>query len=269
MNNKMLMFNKLTSSRYHDKMIQSVEPLKNHFKVNQFWYNRVTFSGYYSYFGTHTDWSAYCFENIELVREDIPYLSDPDMAKEGIQLFGYTNNKKLQKLMEVGRLKYKTNFNLMISKRTSEGIEGFGFGCNDNSSATYENLLNEIPLLKRFIENFKEENVAIFKIVEDCQVNVQDIMGADFPNLKFHDSDLYDRMQILGNFKINIPSLTLRELEILKYCANGFPASYIADQLSIGKRTAESYIINLKDKLDCDSKVELIQKAKEICSLLS
>jgi DNA-binding CsgD family transcriptional regulator len=268
MNKKMLMFNKVTSSRYHDKMIQSIEPLKTHLKVNHFWYNKVTSSGYYSYFGTHTDWSAYCSENPELVR-DIPYLSDPNTAKEGIQLFGYTTNQKLQKLMDLGRIKYKTNFNLMISKKTSEGFEGYGFGCSDNSPATYERLLNEIPLLTRFIEDFKEDNAPIYKIIDEYHVNIDDILGPEFRKLKINNSDVYDRIQLLEKFRINIPPLTQRELVMLQYCANGYPVSYIAEQLTIGKRTVESHIINLKDKLDCYSKIELIQKAKEITSLLS
>src|SRR5437667_87636 len=110
MNNKMLMFNKVTSSRYHNKMIQSVEPLKNH-------------------------------------------------------------------------------FNLLILKKTSEWLEGFGFCFSDNHLETYEKLLNEIPLLTRFIEYFKEVNAPIFKIVEEYQLRVNNILGLDSPKLKINNSD--------------------------------------------------------------------------------
>jgi DNA-binding NarL/FixJ family response regulator len=57
--------------------------------------------------------------------------------------------------------------------------------------------------------------------------------------------------------------LTERERDLMHYLANGFPASYIAKELAIRPRTVENYMATLKSKLYCDSKLELIHKAKE------
>ena len=50
-------------------------------------------------------------------------------------------------------------------------------------------------------------------------------------------------------------------------CCMATPAGYIAEQLQLSSKTVENYLANLKDKLGCESKVELIEKAKEIDAL--
>ena len=59
-------------------------------------------------------------------------------------------------------------------------------------------------------------------------------------------------------------SLSKREKEVLRFVADGYPASYIAGLLKLSCRTVENYIASIKCKLTIDSKVELIQKTKQL-----
>jgi DNA-binding NarL/FixJ family response regulator len=61
-------------------------------------------------------------------------------------------------------------------------------------------------------------------------------------------------------------SLTPRELDLIKWIAHGYPASYIAHQLQLSIKTIENYTATIKCKLNCKSKIELINKALEITS---
>ncbi len=267
MNEIATLFNKITSSRYHNKMIKSAEPLDIHLGVNHFWYNRMTFSGHYSYFGTHVEWHEYCHNRIDFIK-GIPYLANPYSFPEGLQLLGQSSEPQLQLILKEGRTKYKTNFNLHFIRRTANALEGFGFGCRDNSVTTYDRLLNELNLLKGFIGYFREVNAPIFAILDEFQADMNKV-----PCFKFNKSrknlSAVNRDQLLRDLGMGFPDLSSREHEVLQYCASGFPAPYIAEQMGLSIRTVESYILIIKSKLQCKSKVELIQKAKDLSSLTS
>ena len=61
----------------------------------------------------------------------------------------------------------------------------------------------------------------------------------------------------------NNTNLSARELEVLFYLVRGKVVSDISSILQISKRTIESYIENIKAKLACNNKAELIEKALE------
>lgn len=267
MNQSLEMFYKVTSSRHHDKMIRSAEPLKNHLAVNHFWYDKVSYDGYYSYFGTHTEWSEYCTGHIEFLH-DIPHLSKPNLAVEGIHLLGLSPDKGLQNVLECGRSKYNIHFNLHIVKKTGEGVESYGFGTSRNDIGIYERLLNETPLLLYYIKMFREINASIFEIVNENAVNILDFQSSKFTTPHKDTIETYNRELLLSELGIHFAPLSPREEDVLRYLANGFPASYIAAELALSSRTVESIIISLKTKLQCDSKVELIQKSQIFVTVL-
>lgn len=72
--------------------------------------------------------------------------------------------------------------------------------------------------------------------------------------------------QIYGQKKPNeknIP-LTIRQTEVVTLLASGMTAKQIANELSISFRTVEHIIENVKEKLRCSTKMELIKKAWSI-----
>lgn len=58
--------------------------------------------------------------------------------------------------------------------------------------------------------------------------------------------------------------LTEKEKECLFYILRGFTAKHIAIQMHISNRTVETHIANIKRKLNCNFKNELIDKAIEL-----
>ena len=55
--------------------------------------------------------------------------------------------------------------------------------------------------------------------------------------------------------------LSDREVDCLYYTIQGLPAKVIAQTLCISHRTVESYLRSIKNKLDCNTKQELIDIA--------
>ncbi len=58
--------------------------------------------------------------------------------------------------------------------------------------------------------------------------------------------------------------LTTREIDCLYYLVRGMTAKQIADTLKLSKRTIEHYLINVKAKLSCTSRFELVNQALKL-----
>ncbi len=68
--------------------------------------------------------------------------------------------------------------------------------------------------------------------------------------------DIKGRLVIQTEFGIEY--FTKREVEILKYIVQGYPAKKVGLLLGISYRTVESYVATLKMKLHCHRKSDLI-----------
>ncbi len=69
-------------------------------------------------------------------------------------------------------------------------------------------------------------------------------------------------LDALGSARIPIENayLTAQEYKILIYTSHGFSAKSIAYAMNISYRTVETHIGNIKCKLSCKYKTELVQK---------
>lgn len=253
---------KTTSSRYHDPMLRYTQPLSDHFGINHFWYYRVTREGLYTYIGTHTEWNEYCFENH--LTKQFPILRHPETQKSGISLMKNTNNKEYSSVQREAWEKFGINFNMNISSKIPDGIEAFGFATKTDHPKIDEEILNELPLLARFTQAFKQDNKKLFDIALDHQVDISTYFGATFfekekPVSLFCHKNFLKKMRWLPAYE-----LTPREKEALKLLLRGYSAPHIAKLLFLSSRTVENRIATLKSKLFCDSKIELIDKARDL-----
>lgn len=260
------MLSKITSSVCYDQMMRFTQPLKDHFWINHFWYFQVSYSGYYSYVGTHNDWSEYCFAN-QLI-DYFPCLRHPDTMASGINLMKRTEKREYREVLETARKKFNINFNLQLLNKTSKGVESFGFATFYNQRVSDDQLLNELPLLRYFIKKFRENNPSLFTLLENNEIDLSSYLGPLFIEHKSKFLVPQQRSLFLEKFGLEaFSNLTVREKDILKHLSNGYPSSYIAEKLHLRTKTVENYIALIKCKLACHNKVELIHKAKEFCSI--
>lgn len=252
---------KVTSSPYHDRMIQSVAPLKDALRIHHFWYYHVSETGFYTYIGTHAEWSAFCFEN-HLI-DQFPCLRNPKSMQTSTQLMKSMMNASSKKVLDAAWEKFHINFNVNLLTRTHDGVEAFGFATDSNHPKMDEIIINEVPLLKLFAKSFRINNKKIFDTAFENQVNIASYLGPKFdeitPNEFFNRTKLIEKLGLAPSL-----DLTKREKELLSYLSCGFSSPYIADQLKLSCRTVENYIDTIKGKLFCGSKSELILKAKEL-----
>lgn len=261
---------RISSNTEYDRMIRSVRPMCDYFDVNHFYCARIknnkhSFS--YNSIGTHLDWCEYLFDNPPLLIS-APFMRQPHHIRSQIIIEKNTSVPIVKDVLDRAWIKFGINFTIVIQRKTSEGSELYGFGVNFNHPKAEERLLNEFPLLNRFITFFHKENKKLIDNAEDHQVDLLPLINpcvCEIPNFPLISSK---REKLLKQLGIEAAlALTKREMDVLKFIAHGFPANYIAQQLHLSHRTVENYIAAIKSKLDCNSKVELIIKSQEIISI--
>jgi DNA-binding CsgD family transcriptional regulator len=264
MNELQVAFEKVVSSQYYQAMKKLSAPLENFLGINHFWYYRISNQGNYSFIGSHTAWSEFCIDQNMVFSFEC--LRHPSILGQGISLMK-SAEMEYQNVLQTAWEKFNINFNLNIISKTSEGLEAFGFGSRYNDPKSDERVINQLPLLKVFIKTFKENYKNLFLLLEENQVDISSKFGPRFYESNKEIFSIGSREDFLHGMGYGgLLSLTRREKEILKLVAEGYPASYIAEELSLSPRTVENYIARIKDKLLCNSKIELIQKAKDAIS---
>ena len=242
------------------------DPLFDGFGVNHFWYYKVTHEGYYSCLGSHLAWTEYYFS--EKLYLPNPYLRHPSNYETGISLIRQVKDDPYQQSLDVGVKNFRINQSLLLLEKTEEGVEGFGFASH-LPTKTFESVcMNEIMLIKLFVKKFREEfHPHLCNMSEDL-VDIGSLIGHSFyEKTPLQQTPSLDRRLFLKHFNLaDILELSKREKEVLYLISKGLLAIQIADQLKLSKRTVEHYIENIKNKLNCTSKSELIQKANEFLS---
>ena len=264
----MAAFDDLTRSvtcRYNDLIKNACMPLLEYFNLSLFSYFKIKNSGSYTFLGSHAAWSEYFAA--EKLYFNFPYYRHPMYTREGIfTLMNIVQNDDLSPILNLGKEKFNIHHRLILIKQIPNGIEGYCFATNSPNVMQIRMLLNEIPLLWLFIDHFKKKQRFLFSSLEDNQIDLSDLMGDTFfvnslgimPRSPSRDK-LLQKLGISDQTEFNP-----REKRLLKLMLQGYSAGKIAPQIFLSKRTVEHQIERVKEKLGCDSKAELIQKAKEL-----
>ncbi len=253
------------SRKVGDKLARFCAPLVDHLGISHFYHTVLTDSGHFSAIGLNAGWHECLFSYPEWLSYLSYFYHNMDKFK-GIIFTQTIQNKSLDKFVQVASKDFNINLGLQINYKTSTGMEWFGFGLKTNDPIQHMALLNELPLLDIFIREYKKEIKT--EILQENFVDVASLIGPSFfeaaktsvPNL---------RQMVLGKMKVKVENpFTERESEVIELLLDGNSAPQIADELFISKRTVEHHVERIKDKLDCYSKSELIQKLRQLKSYL-
>ena len=251
----------------NNKVNSCIRPIKKHFGVNHFWYYTLSNEGRYSCLGSNADWMEYYFDQKLYLPN--PYLRKPQNFQTGISFIRKLNDAKYQESVDLGVKSFKIEQSLIFLERTDVGVTGFGFASHLPNELFETLCVNEMPLLKLFTRSFADKFSSIISSMENDNVDLASIIGPEFYNKKNEfKRPIIDKTDFLSFLQLSkISDLTPREKTLLSLLSKGLYAHQIADRLELSKRTIEHYTDNIKMKLDCYTKAELIQKAQDYFSL--
>ena len=242
-----------------DQIRPLVTPLFDAFEISHFSYFFVTKEGYSACLGTNPEWMEFYLYNNLFYHN--PFLRSPQLIPEGLFFTQSIQDPEYRESK-----KYAENFGiedslLLISKK-NEILQGFSFGLNKHDK-NYTLFANEVSLLKRFCKEF--ENRAKRSLQELEPVDIRQFIGNTF----YKKQDWFSlnenkRKNLLVQLNFKAPNLSPKEKETLSLYLQGETARSIAERLQLSSRTVESYLGNIKNKLNCYQKTALLKKAQEL-----
>ena len=258
---KLYEMNATISRSLSDKLIKLAAPLVNHLGVTHFYHYIFMHDGHYAALGLNQAWQEH-LSACDETKKYIPFFYLNRKTHNGMLFNQAVASKDWHNLTAFAEKNFNINLGLQITQTIDCGMEGFGFALKTNDFAHHMALLNELPLLKLFISEYKKKINA--SILKDNLVDLR----AEFelctkPNQKTVSST---RELILKEMKIaESVMFSKREQEVIQQLLKGCPTSAeIAEHLYISTRTVEDHIVNIKDKLDCYTKSQLILKLQEL-----
>lgn len=263
------MHKRTTSSFEYAKMVQYARPLFDCLDINYFYYMRILVQDEHTNFlllGTNLEWQEYLYSDpTRLSSWLLTIIPDKTEFKTGIRVFKDCNSPPL----DIAWNNFGIKFSVCIQNKIDGGIESYGFGIKFPHPKAEEQLLNELSLLRAFISFFHKENKKLLNLASENQVDISSIISIPEgqPTKDFRSNQKKILLKQLG--LESMTSLTRREIEILRFMAEGLSTRDIAHHLHLSTRTVENHLETIKSKLDCNSKAELIKKAQDIDSVIN
>ncbi len=245
--------------RLSDQIRPLLIPIFDALGMTHFSYFFVTKEGNSACLGTNPEWiEFYVYNNLFLHN---PFLRSPQLIPEGvfftqsIQDLGYCESKKYAKHFGI-------EDSLIITSKETGILQGFSFGLSRHNP-NYTLLANELPFLRRFCKEFEQQAKRSLQALEP--VNIHPFLGDTFYQRQdWFSLDTHKRKKLLIRLNYTVPDISPREKEVLRRYLLGETAKSISEQLHLSSRTIESYLENIKNKLNCFSKTELLKRAQEL-----
>jgi DNA-binding CsgD family transcriptional regulator len=240
-------------------------PLKLYFGITNFLYHKTFNDGSEIKLGTHPEWLE-CFLEHKLYQHST-FEHHPSLYQTGFVLWSQitTRGKILTAQQE-----FKIAHGITLINKVMDGCEFFFFGTTpDNFSVTYF-YLNNIDVLERFARYFKERAAPLIQKAEAKKLIIPNrfVVPAPIDKAIFclrDDNSLRRFNEMLQTnaapiHKTAFTKFSKREMDCARYLLQGKTMKEIAALLSISPRTVETYFAQLKEKLACHTKSQLISE---------
>ena len=253
--------------RYHSKMLRICEPLQKFLGINYFTYHSLSSEGGWCPIVSRLDWAEYYTES-QLYLPD-PFLVHPRFYRSGAVMWqSMLDPDQYQEILDYAGEKFDMAHGMILVEKAADRCEFFGFTAPKNHGQIYHTYLNDMPLLKKFCQYFKEEMAPIIKMAQQDPVDLLGLKGDAFEkDLSFGFADKPKNLFVKSIHAEPSIKLSRREQECLRLYLDDARMIDVAQKLGLSIRTVEAYLTSLKTKLDCLNKAELLKKGQELRSL--
>ena len=247
-------------SSYHcrnfKKICKICQPLSDYLDITTFIHYWVDKDGRYT--GLSNNWDYFEHFCTSKAYKANPFLVDPRLLRSGYILSPTTPDPDFINALDKAAKNTQLFDPFLIVNRNGDAFDGFAFGSSKPNPANSRKYLNYLPLLYKFADYFLREADPIIEKMKAEGFNMAQLRGDAF----FHRSPLLPlsaRDKLEEEFLKAISPLSSRERECLHLFQKGHSAQATAAILKLSRRTIEHYFENIKDKLGCSSKWDLLR----------
>ncbi len=236
----------------NDKKIQQIcSPLK-YLGIDYFTYYFIKEDGNYGVLSNAFEFMEFYY--YQKLYETNPYMSHPNLFRSGHAFTPCAHDDQNKDLL---KCRFKADHLFLNLECNSELMEGYIFINSSSSSQTLPNYLNKIDLLKKFSHYFKREASSIIGKMDAEKYNMHSVRKKNFLTIP-NDLPLINKNDQEQRFLSEIWGLSPQEQRCLDMFKKGNSAQSTAAKLGLSQRTVEHYMDNVKIKLGCESKWDLL-----------
>lgn len=187
----------------------------------------------------------------------------PDHYTQKIMLWDSLPNQKI--FDDVVR-SYNFNHGIFIIEPHENHCDFYGLATNNGNSHIINTYLTKLDFIKNFTQYFTEKAKGLVELVSDTEIILpfnDDLKVVDF-SIDDYDSDPGSISSADKKINQNRIKLTNRQIDCARLLLGGLQYNEIASQLKLSTRSIEYYIENMKAKLGCRNKSELIIKLTQL-----
>lgn len=244
------------SIKYDRKLKRNCAPLKNHFDISIFTYYRIENDGNFIVLSNYPEELEYYYSQKLYLHN--PYLVQPSLLRSGCVVISSTHDSAFQQYENDCYSKYDMMDPFLIIQKKENFVDGFFFANIKSHKNPVDFYSNSEPL-KKFGNYFIQENQTLIDSMRKDGFNLLEEKGEAF--LKRDPNELLSNHNPhIQSFLKEIDPLSKRERQCLELFKEGHSAQATGAILGLSQRTVEHYFEKIKDKLDCNSKWELLNK---------
>lgn len=244
-----------------DKLNEIFAPLFANSQINTFGYRKFFPDGSYIALCTRNDWQEYYFNNIpDLGLAFSQAVFDTPLYQ--ITFFLWPKERGDSILDALWHFDIWNGITAYY--KTGEYIESFAFAGYRNDTQLHNYFINNLALLEKYIDHFKEKAAELIKPDDNKMAKFQNTINiclkpilcsaVEKSEFCFLDNNTHRMLDSCGS----PVKLSRREAECLVLLSKGHTAKSIAIHLNISFRTVEAYIHNIKSKTKTNCKAELL-----------
>lgn len=236
-----------------ERKIKSIcAPLVDCLKIPIFTYSFLDADGRFGYLTNTLEFNEYYFSKKLFLQN--PYFAHPALFRSGHSMTPCSLDEETQKTLSK---RFKADHFFLSAYATETRIECFIFANENVGGGGGNSYFSRLDLLAKFSRYFKREASGLIKRMHGDQFNMRKERGATLfeapPSVPLACHDLTE-----NTFLKIVSGLSRQEMRCLELFKQGKSAQATAALLGLSARTVEHYFDNIKNKLGCSSKYDLL-----------
>lgn len=235
----------------------------NRLGIGYFHYAKMYSDGSVLLLVSNAEWHKHVF----LKEKPGPWPSDGVRLEEGCYLWDSIYHYEL---VEDANNYFDIASGMVLVKKYKGYHDVYSFGAAKGEKDIINFCFNNVDMLEKFTLYFKEKLSKVIKVADNNRIVVP---GSMRDKNHLYSSSLSHFDSLKGSFLTDIGfmdqemtvdrcrlELRKREIDVLNYISKGKTAKEAANILGLAPRTVERYMANAKERLNCYSKSQLIDK---------
>jgi len=240
------------SIKYDRKIERICSPLVNHLNIPVFTYYFIEADGTFGYLSNAIEFNEYYFS--EKIHLHNPYFANPVFFRSGSVLNPCTFDEDVQRILCKRFCADHFFLNLQANESRMEGFIFANKNVNAEGGHTY---LPHLDLLAKFARYFKREAQDVIGQMKADKFNIRMERGNELFETQSSVPLANDDPKIFTFLK-QVSGLSPQEQRCLELFKQGKSAQMTGALMGLSQRTVEHYFENIKNKLGCTSKYDLL-----------